>query len=378
VDVLARALSALGAFALLAGAAGALAGCQAGYLIKSAAAQADILRRQVPLDDALADPKLSEAQKSKLRVAREAKAFGVSDLGLKKNKNYEAFAQLDRPYASYVVHGAARDELKPYLWKYPIVGEMPYKGYPDPEDAKEEAARLRADGYDAYVRGVSAYSTLGWLRDPILSSMLQYEEWDLVNTILHESTHATIFIRSEAGFNERLATFIGNKGTEAFYAKREGPGGATLAKIRRENEDERVFSEFISRELRGLEKWYDEQKGLKRPLDEAARQARIKQIQERFAADARPRLSPGSYNGFETAEMNNARLLTYRLYMEDLSDFERAFAAMGRDMPKFVAFCKRLEAETDPVAALRAAAGAAASAPAANSDRSGARPDDSK
>ena len=334
-------------------AAASLGGCQTGYLLRSAAYQADLLHKRVPLEDALRDPKLSDDQKRKLSLARDAKRFGESNLGLTRTRNYETFVQLERPYVSYVVHAAPKNELKPYLWKYPVVGKMPYKGFPYPEDAKEEADRLRAQGYDAYVRGVSAYSTLGWFRDPILSSMLDYKDWDLVNTILHETTHATVFIRSESSFNERLATFVGNKGTEAYYAAKQGPGSETLEKIRRENEDEKLFSEFISRESKTLEAWYQERKGS--PIDETVRRARLSAIQERFGAELRPKLSPGSYKTFESGEMNNARLLTYRLYVEDMGDFERAFAAMGRDMPRFVAFCKTLERESDPEAALKAA-----------------------
>lgn len=331
----------------------ALVGCQAGYLIRSAASQAALLRKRVPLEDALRDPSLSDEQKSKLKIAREAKRFGEEKLGLKKTRNYETFVQLDRPYVSYVVHAAPKNELKPYLWNYPLVGEMPYKGFPTQKEAEEEAADLRAQGLDVHVRGVSAYSTLGWFRDPIFSSMLDYKEHDLVGTILHETTHATIFIRSESSFNERLATFIGNKGAEFFYALRDGPASPKLATITQDNEDERAFSRFISHELNSLELWYGQRLG--QALDETERQARIKAIQERFAAQLRPKLSPGSYKGFESAAMNNAQLLTYRLYVEDLSDFEQAFAAMGHDMPRFVAFCKSLEQTDDPAAALKAA-----------------------
>lgn len=341
-------------FAVIIGVVGALsAGCQAGYLIRAATSHVSLLNKRVPLDEALADSKLTDDQKRKLRLAREAREFGETTLGLKKTRNYESFVQLERPYVSYVVHAAPKYELKPYLWSFPFVGSVPYKGYPDPESAKEEADRLRERGYDVYVRGVSAYSTLGWFRDPILSSMLRYEDWDLVNTIIHESTHATLFIGSETNFNERLASFVGNKGTELFYSKREGADSPSLASIRAENAEEKLFSAFISRELIAIDKWYESRKAEIIPEDE--RLARLKEIQTRFAAEVRPHLAPNRYRGFETTELNNARLLTYRLYVEDLSDFERAFGALGGDMVRFVEFCKSLEDAKDPVTALKAA-----------------------
>jgi predicted aminopeptidase len=333
-----------------------LSGCQIGYLMKSAYSQADLLRRRVPISEAIKT--VPEEEKRKLLLAQEAHLFAETDLGLAHTKNYDTFVQLDAPYVTWVVSAAAKDELKHYLWKYPLVGEMPYKGFFDPEGAKEEEAGLKAKGLDTYIRGVAAYSTLGWFRDPVLSSMLAYKDYDLVSTIIHETTHATVFIKSEADFNERLAEFIGQKGAEAFYLKREGPESPTLKKMRDDLEDERVFGEFISGELKALEKWYEERKA-QAPLDEATRLSRIKEIQTRFAAEVKPRLhDPNGFKRFEKADLNNARLLTYKLYFQDLSQFQKVFDKLGRSFPKMLDFARSLEKSKDPVAALAKEAGA--------------------
>ena len=164
--------------------------------------------------------------------------------------------QLDGPYVTYVVSAAPKDELVAYKWWFPIVGSLPYKGFPEPTGAHAEADELNKKGLDAYIRGVSAYSTLGWFSDPILSSMLEYKDYDLVDTIIHETVHATIYIKSEADFNERLAVFIGHKGTEAFYRQREGQDSKTLKAMADDTYDERLFSEFIFGEMHDLEAWY--------------------------------------------------------------------------------------------------------------------------
>lgn len=332
-------------------------GCQIGYLAKSAYSQANLLRHRIPVEEALKDSRLSEDQKRKLLLAQDARAFAESDLGLAETKNYTSYVQLDGPYVTYVVNAAPKDELKPHLWKYPLVGSMPYKGFFDPKGAEEEAAAMKAEGFDTYVRGVSAYSTLGWFRDPILSSMLAYKDHDLVNTIIHETVHATLFVKSEADFNERLATFIGNAGTEAFYKKREGTQSPTLERMKSDSADDRLFGDFMKRELESLEAWYMERKEKKLPFTEEERIARIKSIQERFVTDLKPKFtSKDSYEKFEKAELNNARLLNYRLYYEDLSQFEKVFDKLGRDFAKMLAFCKTLEKSKDPVAELKKAA----------------------
>ena len=325
-----------------------LSGCQIGYLVKSAYSQADLLRRRVPIEDALKDPRLTDDQKRKLSLAIDVRAFAESELGLAKTKNYTSYVQLDGPYVTYVVSAAPKNELTLHLWKYPLVGQMPYKGFFDPEGAASEAADLKSAGLDTYTRGVSAYSTLGWFRDPVLSSMLAYKDHDLVNTLIHETVHATVFIKSEADFNERLAVFIGNKGTELFYLKREGPESPTLKRMKLESQDDRLFGDFMKTELASLDAWYRDRKD--QSIPEENRLQRIAEIRERFVQELRPKMSSKeSYASFEKGELNNARLLTYKLYFEDLSQFERVFDKLGRDFHKMLDFAKSLESSKDPV-----------------------------
>ena len=329
----------LAAFALL-------CGCQVNYILKSAASQAELLMKRVPVAEAIDDETISPEIKRKLKLAQEARRFGETDLGLKATKNYTSFVQLDRPYVTYVVSAAPREKLIHHLWKYPLLGELPYRGYFNEPDALAEADSLKRKGLDTYVRGVSAYSTLGWFRDPILSSMLSYKDHELVNTIIHETVHATLYIRSEADFNERLATFIGNKGTEMFYLRTEGERSPTLERIRRENHDDKLFSEFISAELTALEAWYAERSG--REIAETERTARLAEVRARYISEVKPALLEGGYRSLEAGEINNASLLNYRLYFEDLSAFETAFRRLGGDFRRFLEFCKSLEAEKEP------------------------------
>ena len=330
-------------------------GCQMGYLVGSAYSQADLLRRRVPIEEALRDSKISEEHKRKLELVQAARAFAENTIGLAITGNYKTFVQLDRPYVTYVVSAAAKNELEHHYWNYPIVGSLPYKGFFDPDSANAEARSLSSQGFDVFVRGVSAYSTLGWFKDPILSSMLDYRDYDLVNTIIHETTHATVFVKSEADFNESLASFFGNKGTVAFYEQREGKNSPTIAVIHKDAHDETVFGEFISKELDELDKWYKERKG--QTIAEDVRKARLKEIQTRFVEIVRPKLQlADSYKSFEKAELNNARLLTYRLYMKDLDDFEVMFQKLGSDFRRMLKFCKTLESESDPKGALARAA----------------------
>ncbi len=328
-----------------------LSGCQMKYIWTSAYNQIKILNSRVPVEEALKDPRLNAEEKRKLELAQKARAFAESQLHLSKTKNYTSFVKLDRPFVTYVVSAAYRWELKHYEWSYPVLGKMPYKGFFTEQEAQDEERLLKGDELDTYLRGVSAYSTLGWFTDPVLSSMLRYKDYDLVNTIIHETVHATLFIKHEADFNESLASFLGGKGAEIYFMKTEGPNSPTLAEVKNENEDEKIFSEFISVELRDLEEWYKVQA----PKDriESKRNERISEIQKRFSETIQPKMKTRNYSKFASAKLNNARLLIYKTYMQDLGDFEKLYEITGHDFEKFLAQCRFLEEEKNPSAGLK-------------------------
>lgn len=328
-----------------------LSSCQIGYLIKSGYDHLSMLSTRIPIEKALQSDKLTDQQKKKIELSQVARNFAFDELHLKKSNNYTQFVQLDRPYITYAVMASYKWKFEPYLWSFPFIGKAPYKGYYNESDAKQESENMKKKDFDVYVRGVPAYSTLGRLTDPLLSSMLLYKEHDLVNTIIHELVHTTLFIKDNIDFNERLAVFVANKGTELFYLKGEGPNSKTLELIRRENEDDRLFSEFITKELDELKKWYEEFDGSKITVadeKEKVRQERLNLIKTRFTDHLTPLLKTPSYNRFKDGEMNNARLGTYHTYMKDLSDFEKVYVKTGSSIPVFLEKCKELNKVDDP------------------------------
>lgn len=325
-------------------------GCQLGYYIHSAYHQSKLIHDRQPIEKALQSEKLSEEQKGKLRLVQEVKSFGESELGLRKSSNYTTFVQLEEPYVTYVVQAAYSYELKPHLWHFPFVGKVPYKGYFSRSLAEEEAKSFDPEKFDTYIRGVSAYSTLGWFEDSVLSSMLRYEEVDLVETILHESIHATIYIKSAADFNERLATFMGHEGMKLFYQRKEGSDSTHLKEADADTEDQKLFSAFLTQEVEQLKKWYEKNKG---HVTKESKEKRLEEIQSRFKFELKPKLKTKSYAEFEKRHLNNALLLAYRTYEYSLSDFENVYTHMNRDFSKTMAYLKTLEETKDPEEALK-------------------------
>lgn len=326
-----------------------LSGCQITYLLKSAYNQMNILYHREPIERVLEKTDLAPKDRAKLELALQARVFASEHLKLKVGKNYSTYVQLGKPYVVWAVNASPKWRLEHYLWTFPIVGSVPYKGFPEEIDAEEEAKALQQKGYDTYIRGVSAYSTLGWFSDPILSSMMNYSEEDLVNTIIHESVHATLYIKNNADFNERLASFIGDKGTEQFYLKTEGKDSPHLKRIADENSDQKIFSAFISKELKQLTAFYKNTPA----EDLALREKQFADIKQRFLDELRPQLKSKTYSNFNKLQLNNARLLLFKTYVEDLGDFQIILDKLNGDLVQFLEKAKTLESHPNPVAGLK-------------------------
>jgi predicted aminopeptidase len=326
--------------------------CLFTYLVKSGTDQLKLLNARRPIQEVLADPNVNDETKRKLRLAMDARSYAETHLGFKPTKNYTSFVHLERPYVSWIVSVAHRDQLEYENFSYPLVGKMPYKGFFKEVDAQNESKKFPAEKYDTWVRGVTAYSTLGWFEDPILSTMLNGQDHDIIEVILHESAHATLFIESAADFNEQLATFLGQEGTRRYLQKQSGPNAPGIQQMEMEQHDQRVFSEFLTREIKDLREWYKAQVP---PLSDERRQSRFKEIQDKFNGEVSKKFKTKQYEYFGRIKLNNAILLGLGTYMNDLSQFAQLLKKFNGDMGKFIQFCGTLKTKKNPSQSLKEA-----------------------
>ena len=210
-----------------------LTGCSSyiGYLWHVSAGQMDLLSRKVSIEEALEKYDLSEDEKKKLNLIAEIKTFAREKLKIDIDEDiYSSYVHLDRPYVTYLLRVAYAYELKAYQWDFPVIGSVPYKGFFEKERAIEEANSFSKEEYDTSVRGVSAYSTLDWFEDPVLSTMLSYSESDFVVTIFHELAHTVLFFKNQINFNERFAEFVGRKLAVLFYLDKKRQENSVIVK----------------------------------------------------------------------------------------------------------------------------------------------------
>lgn len=192
------------------------------YGMQQGKGQLGIIYGAEPVSKFLENPKYPDSLKNKLKLISEIKAFAIDSLGINPSDNYEKLYDQKGKPVMWVVTGCDQDSLNPYFWKFPFLGKFSYKGYFDKERAVKEFNQLKEEGYDADIGVVNAWSTLGWFKDPIMSSMLDKSPGQLARVIIHELTHGTLYVKNDIQFNENLASFVGDKGAILFLESKYG------------------------------------------------------------------------------------------------------------------------------------------------------------
>ncbi len=312
----------------------ASSGCfETGYLLQAGEGQLDLVCRARGIDRVLDDPDTPPEVKKQLAEVPRIKAFALS-YGLVPTASYEDFVALDRPVAVWVVSAAPRLSFESKTWTFPIVGSVPYLGWFDKYDAVAQAEGLAAEGWDVELRGASAYSTLGWFHDPVLSSMLgdgSDATGGLAEVILHESLHATVYVKGQSTFNEGLATFVGDHLAIAYLGARYGEGSSELSSYLEGEELGEKRTERMRQAYVDLDALY------KSALPVAEKLER-----------------KGAYLAALRAELHmrrpisNATLAGYRAYHGGTKAFEALFDACGKDMKRLVAASRKVDERDFP------------------------------
>lgn len=305
------------------------------YLLRAGYEEARILAARKEIATLVADTTLDPLTRGKLQLVLEARAFAEDALGLPAGRSFTLFTQLESDTLVLVLSGAKPDALEPVLWRFPLVGRLPYKGFFRLEEALAAQQALRERGFDTYLRPAPAFSTLGWFNDPLLSTTLAQDSVDLVNTVIHELTHNRYFAAGEATFNESFATFVGARGAEAFFLARGDSLRARRAAARWA--DDRSLAALWAQLHGTLDSTFVAHPG------DSLRERRIA-LRDSIYADARRVLVDSVAPTWRTiapryAEMvalDNAALLARRVYLTDIEPFEAEWTRQGRELRRTI------------------------------------------
>ena len=322
-----------------------LCGCESvGYYRQAIHGQYQILARRQPIAVLLADPATPASLREKLQAVLEIRQFAEQQLKLPANGHYLRYADLHRRYVVWNVHAAPEFSLQPKTWWYPVVGRLDYRGYFSETAARRYAAKLERKGFDAYVEGVEAYSTLGWFRDPVLNTFIERQKPELAEILFHELAHQRVFAPGDTDFNEAFATAVAEEGVARWLRAASDPAASGNHQIGLQRNAQ--FVRLIMATRGALEAVYgadrsgrgsssknlhDQERSRKRS-QKAEAIARLRQDYERLKAQW------GDYTGYDhwiAHSLNNAQLNTVAIYYHWVPAFHRILEQSGGDLDQF-------------------------------------------
>jgi predicted aminopeptidase len=299
--------------------------------------QVDLLARREPISTLLEKPDLNPTLRQRLLLADDARTFASHELALPDNQSYRLYADLGRPYVVWNLFATPEFSLEPQTHCFPIAGCVAYRGFYDQNRARGAAALLKQEGADTYVAGVEAYSTLGWFADPLLNTMLRWDDQRWVSVIFHELAHQQFYLPGDTAFNESYASFVETEGLRQWRVAR----GLTAPENGARERQREQFSALVLASRTRLETLYasgeTEQEMRIGKAAEFERLRREYQVMRttQWAGD-------GRYDAWMYGPLNNAKLLPFGLYDQWQPAFAALFKEVNGQWPAFYAAVKAL------------------------------------
>jgi predicted aminopeptidase len=302
------------------------------YLARAGFEEARILLKRRSIQRLVKDPKTPEPLRQRLQLVLAARAYGADSMQLSVGRTFTTYAELKRDTLLLLLSASRRDRLRAYIWTYPIVGAVPYKGFFDFGRARASADELAQAGYDTYMRPASAFSTLGYLSDPLLSTTVGRDTMELVATVLHELAHNTLYVKNHTAFDESFASFVGYRGAQAFFRARGDTIDAARAAARWR--DERILDVFYAELARRLDSAYASTSG--EPGVEEVRSTLFRWGRAQLAGPVGQSLETYDWRRFATAPLNNAVVIAQRLYRMNLNLFDEIYLQNDADIAETI------------------------------------------
>ncbi len=295
-----------------------------------------MMAKRQPVKRLLANPATDPALADSLRSARALVEFATQELALPVGKSYDSYVELGRPFATWTVSAAPELSVEPEVWCFPIAGCVSYRGYFSEEGARRFADRLAERGMDVDVGGVRAFSTLGWLRDPLLSSFLALPEPELAALLFHELAHRRLYVKGDTTFNESFASVVEEVGVGRWLEER-GQTEELSKWLDSRRRDEAVIHLALEARARLSEAFADP-----RP-DDWKRQRKAELFDELRGAYREQRAAWGDrWDAFFDGGLNNARLASLGAYNDLVPGLRRLLAGENGDLERFYAAAAEL------------------------------------
>jgi len=316
-----------------------LTGCESiGYYKQLISGQIAILNKKQPVTRLLDDPDTPEKLKEKLRLVMDIRTFAKDKLFLPVKNQYLSFVELERPFAGWNIWATPEFSFAPKTWCYPIIGCAVYRGYFSKKDAIDYGQQLEAQGYDVYIGGVAAYSTLGWLNDPVFSTFIYRSDIKLAALIFHELSHHLLYVGDDTTFNESFAIAVEQESLRRWMATRDNLKASedyTMDYRRR-----RQFIDLVTKYRKELETLYA--RDLPTPEKRRAKAAVFEKLKDEYRL---LKQHWGGYSGYDlwmSRKMTNAKLISVSTYHDLVPAFLGLLKTCNNDLKVFYKKCQDL------------------------------------
>ena len=306
------------------------------YYTQAASGQWEVLRKRESIEKIIDDPETPPALVERLRLLDEARDFSIEVLGLPDNKSYRTYTDLERDYVVWNVFAAPEFSLLPKTWCYPVAGCVSYRGYFSKDDAMKEAERLKQEGFDVAMAGVAAYSTLGKFNDPVLSTMMRWDDIDLIAVLIHELAHQLVYVKDDSAFNESFATAVEEIGVRLWLESRGEM--ETMADYVAGRELQQSLMKFVVKARADLIDVYESDIAIE--LKRVQKRERLKALAGDVAAELQR--NGKEAGGWLSCELNNARLISTTLYEGKLPAFRALYRRCEENLACFYEEANRL------------------------------------
>ena len=306
----------------------AAGGC---YLVQAATGQMEITSKRRPIAKVLSDARTPEKLRNRLEYVSAARTFASQELGLPDNDSYRSYADVGRPFVVWNVFATDEFSVQPRRWCFPIAGCVVYRGYFAEANAQKYARRLRLRGMDTAVGGVSAYSTLGHFKDPVLNTMLGWSDMQLASTLFHELAHQVVYVPGDSEFNEAFATVVEEAGLQRWLAAR-----GRLKDLITWNEQRQRNSQFIGLLLQTrerLEALYGSDLPEAQKRDRKQYQFGVLKLE--YAELKKTWNGYPGYDGWFSRTLTNAHLVSAATYYGCVPGLKRVLQSVDGDLPRF-------------------------------------------
>ncbi len=307
------------------------------YISEISRDEASILLKSEDINEALKDKDIDEGLKIQLKSVPQIMAFG-DEAGFPKTEAYRKYAPLDRKVLYYSVSASKKDSFEEYLWTWPLIGRVPYKGFIQIGEVKKEEIALRKMGYDTLIGESITMSTLGVLPDPVITPMIDKNDpTELIYVIFHERTHQLFFRKNEVTFNENAAVLLGTLASLEFLKEKFGPRSAEYRTQKEKLDDIIIFSGYIDNFYKELNTLYSKNISTEGKLKD--REAIFQKHRDLFKVTIRPELKM-LFKDFDRQEINNAYILYYYRYYGKVHTYIQVHEKLDRNLNRTLAFFK--------------------------------------